>query len=105
MTFPEKYKGLFESIKKKLRVTYNQFDEEIQESILEGMAEIGERAGKIDFVAETKSSSIKARKLLKLYCQYDWNNSLNFFWEDHHKDVLSLQICAAKERREMDEAK
>ncbi|MBP1045273.1 hypothetical protein I6N96_03215 [Enterococcus sp. BWM-S5] len=105
MAFPEEYKGLFELIKKKLRVTFSQFDEEIQESILEGMAEISERVGKIDFTDETKTSSIKARKLLKLYCQYDWNNSLNFFWEDHHKDVLSLQICAAKERREANESK
>lgn len=103
MAFPEEYKGLFESIKKKLRVTFSQFDEEIKESILEGIAEIRERVGEIDFVDDKKNSSIKARKLLKLYCQYDWNNSLQYFWEDHHKDVLSLQICAAKERREANE--
>lgn len=105
MDFPEKYDDLFKMIKKKLRVSFSEFDEDIKESIIEGIAEIEDKTGELDFLDSKKLSSIKGRKILKLYCQYSWNNTLQYFWEDHRADVISLQIRAAQERREASEQK
>lgn len=89
---------LLPSIKRRLRITFNQMDDELKEFIEEGAAYLMEKAGPIDFsLSSSMLSSIKARGLLKEYCQYAWNGTIAFFGVDYQSEILALQILVAQE--------
>lgn len=91
---------LLETIKKKLRVTWNEQDDSIKETILEGMAFLQSRAGELPFLDKESNPLIYmlSIKLLKEYCRYDWNGSIAYFENDYLSDIINLQISAARGR-------
>lgn len=86
------------SIKQTLRITTTVFDDDVNEIILEGMADIQADVGPLSF-SETTIVSLKAMSLLKVYCFYSWNNMKHDFKDDNQRDIISLQIQNAKNQR------
>lgn len=79
-------------IKKALRVTHDSLDDDIEEIILGGLADIQSSVGPISFAGDSISSQ-KALNLLKTYCFYSWNDMSHEFSKDSERDILSLQMC------------
>ncbi|MER2226127.1 MAG: hypothetical protein ABS916_03640 [Carnobacterium sp.] len=90
--------ALLPIVKKRLRITFTQVDDDIKDFIEEGGAFLREKAGEIDFSKDSHTlSSIKARSLLKEYCQYAWNGTTAFFGTDYQSEIIALQILVAQE--------
>lgn len=93
---------LFKSIKKRLRVSFDTFDDEIKELIEEGQSYLVDKAGSLPFTEETKTNlGNNSRALLKYYCQYNWNDNGHLFYNDFKQKILELQISALKSRMEV----
>lgn len=92
MERPEINEKMLSDIKKSLRVTHKYLDTDIEDIIIDGMAEIESFAGKFDYESYSISSR-KAYKLLKVYCYYAWNDLVPDFQTDNRKDIISLQTC------------
>lgn len=91
--------ALLPSVKKRLRITFNQVDDEIAEYIESGIGYLQEKAGSLDFsIGSIALSSIKARTLLKEWCVYCWNGTQAFFGDDYQSEIIALQILVAGER-------
>ncbi|MCM3511644.1 hypothetical protein [Carnobacterium inhibens] len=94
----DQIKELLPIVKKRLRITFTQIDEDVKDFIEEGGAYLREKAGEIDFSLSSHTlSSIKARGLLKEYCQYAWNGTVAFFGTDYQSEIIALQILVAQE--------
>lgn len=94
----EQIAELLPLVKKRLRITFTQIDDDIKEFIQEGAAYLMEKAGPIDFsLSSSVLSSIKARGMLKEYCQYAWNGTVAFYGVDYQSEILALQILVAQE--------
>ena len=90
---------LLPSVKKRLRITFDQVDDEIREYIESGMGYLQEKAGSLDFsIGSIELSSIKAKNLLKEWCVYCWNGTQAFFGDDYQSEIIALQILVAAER-------
>lgn len=90
---------LLSSVKKRLRITFTQVDDELEEYIESGIGYLQEKAGSLDFSKSSiKLSSIKARTLLKEWCVYCWNGTQAFFGDDYQSEIIALQILVASER-------
>ncbi|WP_034538553.1 hypothetical protein [Carnobacterium inhibens] len=90
--------ALLPIVKKRLRITFTQVDDDIKDFIEEGGAFLREKAGEIDFSKDSHTlSSIKARSLLKEYCQYAWNGTTAFYGIDYQSEIIALQILVAQE--------
>lgn len=90
--------ALLPIVKKRLRITFNQIDDDLKDFIEEGGAYLREKAGEIDFSKDSHAlSSIKARGLLKEYCQYAWNGTVAFFGTDYQNEIIALQILVTQE--------
>lgn len=91
--------ALLPSVKKRLRITFDQVDDEIREYIESGMGYLQEKAGSLDFsIGSIELSSIKAKTLLKEWCVYCWNGTQAFFGDDYQSEIIALQILVAGER-------
>lgn len=82
---------LLKLIKGTLRVTHSALDDDIKDTIKEGMVEVQSKVGPINFDGES-ATSIKAVGLLKTYCFYSHNNMAQDFSKDLESDILALQI-------------
>lgn len=90
---------LFESVKKRLRISFDTFDDEIKELIEEGQSYLIDKAGSLPFTEKNKTNlGNNARALLKYYCQYTWNQNGHLFYNDFKQKILELQISALKVR-------
>ncbi len=78
---------MLEKIKRRLNITWDYDDEEIEELIEEGKIFIISRVGEVDFDVD-----ILASRLLKEYCRYAWNGSVAYFEQNFRSDILNLQI-------------
>lgn len=91
---------LFESIKRELRVSFDDFNDEIEELIEEGKSELESKTGPLPFIEESKTTlGNKSRSLLKMYCRYAFNGNRHLFKKDFQSDVLSLQLDTLIEKR------
>lgn len=90
---------LFESVKKRLRISFDTFDDEIKELIEEGQSYLIDKAGSLPFTEKNKTNlGNNSRALLKYYCQYTWNQNGHLFYNDFKQKILELQISALKVR-------
>lgn len=78
---------MLDKIKRRLNVTWDYDNEEIEEMIEEGKIFIISRVGEVDFDVD-----ILASRLLKEYCRYAWNGSVAYFEQNFRSDILNLQI-------------
>ena len=90
---------LLKNIKKTLRITTKVYDDDIKETIQEGMAEIQTIVGLLDFSNDNDLVSIKAYSLLKTYCFYSWHDMKPVFKNDNKNDLLELQMSNAIAQR------
>ena len=81
-----------DKIKRSLKITWIEDDEELLSIIEEGISFLEARAGKLDFI-----TNFQAFKLLKEYCRYAWAGNSNFFESDYRHEILNLQIIKAIE--------
>jgi hypothetical protein len=78
---------MLEEIKRRLNITWDYDNEEVEELIEEGKIFIISRVGEVDFDVD-----ILASRLLKEYCRYAWNGSVAYFEQNFRSDILNLQI-------------
>lgn len=89
-------KELLPSVKKRLRITFDHIDDELEDYIETAIGYLQEKAGSLNFSIEsTTPSSIKARNLLKEYCVYCWNGTQAYFGEDYQSEIIALQLLNA----------
>lgn len=87
-------KNFFEEIKRVLRISWedDDTDSNIKEHIKDGVAILEEDVKSvIDF-----TSDFLARRLLKTYCRYAWNNSEEYFIENNLHYILKLEVKYGK---------
>lgn len=95
---------LISDVKKRLKITWEHQDQEIEEMIEEGIAYLQSKVGELPFSKSDKSDlAFISRKLLKDYVRYEWNGSGAYFETDYRSDLLNLQLVAACERSSEDE--
>lgn len=83
-------------VKKRLRITFNHIDDELEGYIESAMGYLQEKAGSLDFSLKSSTpTSIKARTLLKEYCVYSWNGTQAHFGDDYQSEIIALQILNA----------
>lgn len=91
---------LFEAVKRRLRITYSGYDDDIKELIQEGKSYLVSKTGELPFDDLDSDLGTNARSLLKIYCQYHWNNNGHLFEGDLRSQIIALQIEAAKAKRQ-----
>lgn len=87
-------KEFFEEVKRVLGISWedNDTDSNIKEHIKDGVAILEEDVKSvIDF-----TSDFLARRLLKTYCRYAWNNSEEYFIENNLHYILKLEVKYGK---------
>lgn len=78
-------------VKEYLKITWDDEDEYIQGFIDRGMANLNELTGtELDY-----NKNSQAKSLLLDYCRYGYNNALEYFEENFHKEIVRLQIKVA----------
>lgn len=82
----DKENAIFQKIKNHIHVTWDYQDEDILDTINEGIEKIEGIAGPTEFEAG------KAMSILKAYCRYAWNGSESLFEESYRRDLLQLQL-------------
>jgi hypothetical protein len=82
---------VLQEIKNYLKITWNDEDSYIQGIINRGKDYLNNLTGtKLDFEAEGQSKA-----LLLDYCRYAYNNALEYFEENFHKELRRLIIQEA----------
>lgn len=82
---------LFQEVKRHLRITWDEDDEEIASIIARGRRRLKELAGSaLKFERESPE-----RDLLLNYCRYAYNNALEYFEESFHREIVRLQLQEA----------
>lgn len=81
-------KSLLDLVKATLRITWPEDDPFLREIIGRGKAYINNLVGReLDY-----TSYGLAQSLFLNYCRYDYNNALEYFEENFHKEILRLQL-------------
>ena len=79
---------MLQEIKDYLKITWNDEDTTIQGIIARGQYNLNELVGaELDFLIEGQ-----ARSLLFNYCRYDYNNAVEYFEENFHREIMRLQL-------------
>lgn len=82
---------LLDIVKKYLKVTSKREDDSIKDFIRGGISTLTSIAGPdIDF-----ENDFSSKQLLKDYCRYAYNGSLEFFEENFSRQILRLQLNEA----------
>lgn len=82
---------LLQLVKDTLRITWDSDDVFIGQIIGRGQVYLNELVGvELDFQKEGLAQS-----LFLNYCRYDYNNALEYFEENFHKEILRLQLTKA----------
>ena len=89
---------ILKSVKQSLQITWDEEDEDLRDSILQGMAFIESKAGPLDFDGQSGASR-QGLRLWREYMRYDWNGYGSTFAKDYQMDILNLQLANAIERR------
>lgn len=89
----ENSKELLKEVKSYLKITWNEEDTEIENLIKEGIQHLSEKIGaEIDF-----SKDLSALGLLKDYCRYKRNYSIEYFEQNFLESIVFLQFKYARE--------
>ena len=79
---------LLSEVKEHLQITWDDENDELQRMIERGKARIDDLAGAtFDY---TKPGL--AQELFLNYCRYSYNNALEYFEENFHREILRLQL-------------
>ena len=84
---------LLRRVKQRLKVTYDESDEEIGYYIQEGKAFINARTDGVMFdLSSDDTVEVLAIGMLINYVRYAWNGTAMFFGTDYLQDILTLQL-------------
>lgn len=79
---------MLDRIKRELRILGDDENAIVQDLIEDGKASLNSIVGKeLDYEADGL-----ARKLLKDYCRYDYNNAVEFFESNFQSEIIRLQL-------------
>lgn len=79
---------MLEELKKRLKISWNDEDDNLQRSIEAGKEYLESIAGTtLDFVGSSFNMA-----LLFEYCRYDYNNAVEYFEINFSKQLIQLQI-------------
>ena len=79
---------MLDLLKQTLRITWTHDDAYLEEIIRRGENTLNDLVGvELDY-----SNPSPAQTLLLNYCRYDYNNALEYFEENFHKEILRLQL-------------
>lgn len=82
---------LLKDVKNYLKITWEDEDDSLQGIINRGQANLRELTGTtLDFEQEGQ-----AKSLLLDYCRYAYNNALEYYESNFHKEILRLQLTEA----------
>lgn len=82
---------MLQEVKDYLKITWDDEDSSLQGIIDRGKNNLQELTGtELDFMIEGQ-----AKSLLLDYCRYAYNNALEYFEENFHKEILRLQLMEA----------
>ena len=83
---------LLQEVKKDaLKITWDDEDEALSKMIVRAKENLNDLIGvELDFDLNSR-----AKTLLLNYCRYDYNNSLEYFEDNFHKEILRLQFKEA----------
>ena len=83
--------SLLNNVKDYLKITWDDEDNNLQGIISRGKNYLQDLTGtELDFEVEGQPKS-----LLLDYCRYAYNNALEYFEENFHKEILRLQLMEA----------
>lgn len=83
--------SLLSEVKDYLKITWDDEDLSLQGIIERGKSNLENLTGtELDFEKEGQPKS-----LLLDYCRYAYNNALEYFEENFHKEILRLQLMEA----------
>lgn len=85
---------LLSSVKRRLRISWDYDDEEIEEIIEEAKDFFRNRISNVDF------EDVTVKKLIKEYCRYSWSNASEVFENDYKSEILNLQLKYASVKSE-----
>lgn len=92
----EELDSLLPKVKRYLRITWTHDDEDIKSIIEEGNAFLISKSG---FSSLDYAKHHTAMSLLKDYCRYAWNHSLELFSINFRHDILSFSISEGVRKR------
>lgn len=79
---------LLAEVKEELKITWDDEDSSLEKTITRGKDNINDLAGvELDFELNSQ-----AKTLLLNYCRYDYNNALEYFEDNFHKEIFRLQL-------------
>lgn len=79
---------MLKELKKKLKITWNDEDDDLIRSLDSGKEYLNGIAGtSLDFEA-----SFFNRELLFEYCRYSYNNAVEYFEENFQRQLIHLQV-------------
>jgi len=91
---------MLQELKRKLKITWDDEDVDIQDMIDLGKSNLNELVGvELDYEANSQ-----ARSLLFNYCRYDYNNAVEYFEENFQKEILRLQLITGVDLLPEDDA-
>lgn len=84
---------MLEEVKEYLKITWNDEDSSLLSTIERGKATLCQLTGtSLDY-----ANYLPAKSLLLDYCRYSYNNALEYFEDNFHKEILRLQLFAGIE--------
>lgn len=90
---------MLKELKNKLKITWDDEDENLLNSIEAGKASINSMVGfKINY-----DEDIEAKELLLNYCRYSYNNAVEYFEGNFESVILRLQLNYAVLKNEKNE--
>lgn len=82
---------LLKDVKNYLKITWDDEDDSLQGVIKRGQVNLQELTGTVmEFEQEGQ-----AKSLLLDYCRYAYNNALEYYETNFHKEILRLQLMEA----------
>ena len=83
---------LFEQVKRKLNVTWEDDDttSRIEEIIESAIPDLKHRLGILDSNFDFSVAGAE-NTLFKNYCLYEWNHCLNEFWNNYAEDIAQIR--------------
>ena len=92
---------LLDLVKETLRITWDTDDDYLKEIIGRAKANLNELIG-VELVYEKEGL---AQTLFLNYCRYEYNNAVEYFEENFHKEILRLQISEASKEGGTDDSR
>lgn len=93
----EQLTSLLTTVKKYLRITWSQDDDNLKDIIREGDAFLLSKSG---FDSIDYDKHYLAKSLLKDYVRYSWNHSLELFSINFRHDILSFSLSEGVRKRD-----